>query len=337
MSCYHPLLATQDIEENENGKHELIFHGKYTPERASAFEDPILIPCGKCLGCRLDYSRAWADRMMFELDHTGKGVFLTLTYNNAHVPIGMLDNETELPLSYSLNKEDLQKFWKRLRKKFDDKELRYFACGEYGTNTFRPHYHAIVFGLSLADLPDRTLIGTNELGQAYYRSQKIEEAWSIYHRATKTKEAYYDPIGFVLVSEVSWETCAYVARYVMKKVDSPVRLFNEWRNSYPEFILSSRRPGIGSYYLSDHGLTFDSDLQMYRSGRKMQIPKFLLEKMALTDPEGYDKLKQKRIEFANDKTMLELYQTDLDFEQLCELKEDQQYFRARQLGRNKVR
>lgn len=335
MPCYHPLLATQDIEENENGKHELNFHGKYTPERASSYVDPLLIPCGKCIGCRLDYSRAWADRMMFELDHTGKGIFLTLTYNNAHVPIGMLDNETELPLSYSLDKTDLQKFWKRLRKKFSEKELRYFACGEYGSKTFRPHYHAIVFGLSLEDLPDRQIIGKNELGQAYYSSRKIQEAWSIYHKATETKEAYYDPIGFVLVSDVSWETCAYVARYVLKKVDSPNVLFNAWRNSAPEFTCSSRRPGIGAYYIRDHGLSFESDLQLYRSGRKIQTPKFLLEKMALTDPEGYDRLKKKRIEFANDKTLLELYQTDLDFEELCELKEEKHYLKARQLGRSK--
>lgn len=116
MSCYHPMLATQYDLPNENGNHELIFHGKYTPEKAKLYKDPLMIPCGKCVGCRLDYSRTWADRMMFELQHTGKGIFLTLTYNDKHIKYGMLDNDTDLPVSYSLDKRDLQLFFKRLRK-----------------------------------------------------------------------------------------------------------------------------------------------------------------------------------------------------------------------------
>lgn len=329
MACYHPILAVQDLNPNENGKYPLILKGPYTPERAKAFESPLMIPCGKCIGCRLDYSRHWADRMMFELDHTGKGLFLTLTYNDKHIPYGMLD-DNDMPISYSLEKSDLQKFWKRLRKKVDV-ELRYFACGEYGSHTYRPHYHACVFGVSLDDLPNKKLIGINKLGQPYYTDKLFEEAWSIYDR----KNDYYDPIGYIVLSEISWKTCAYVARYVTKKVVVDTNEFNAWRNVAPEFILSSRNPGIGAYYISDHGLTFDSDVQKWIEGRKLEIPQFLLEKMRLTDPDGYDKLKEAHREFAENKMVLELQQTDLDFEDFLRVKEESKLFQSRKIGRDK--
>ena len=299
-----------------------------------------MIPCGKCIGCRLDYSRSWADRMMFELQHTGKGIFLTLTYNDKHIPYGMLDNDTDMPLSYSLDKTDLQKFFKRLRKKFPDTEIRYFACGEYGRSkgsTYRPHYHAIIFGLSLDDFTMKRFMGTNELGQSYFDIQIIDEAWSIYHKATKEKPAWYDPIGYTFASDVSWKTCAYVARYVVKKVNADTEDFDMWRNVYPEFILSSRRPGIGAKFIEDNAMTFDNQKQLFVEGRRLQLPHFLLEKMALTDPEGYDKLKRERRTFAEDKMLLELSQTDLDFEELNQVKEEKQIFRGKMLGREKIK
>ena len=99
--------------------------------------------CGKCLACRIQKRKEWSMRLWHELAYHDKSVFLTLTYDNNHMP----DNE-------SLRLRDLQLFFKRLRKslnKSNSNPIKYFACGEYGTSTLRPHYHAIVYGPSYRD------------------------------------------------------------------------------------------------------------------------------------------------------------------------------------------
>lgn len=134
MACYHPLLAVPTDEVGKNGRR------KYVPvmayDRAKDF-DPgvtfpgsIKIPCGQCRGCRLQNMREWADRMILELDHSKKAVFLTLTYNDHHLP-RTTDRESGEVVP-TLSKRDLTNFLKRLRKQFKDRELRYYACGEYG-------------------------------------------------------------------------------------------------------------------------------------------------------------------------------------------------------------
>ena len=113
--------------------------------------------------------------------------FITLTYSPENLPE---DN--------SVHVEHLQKFFKRLRKLIAPTKIRYFACGEYGENKNRPHYHAIIFGYSF---PDKRL-HTKQNGNLLYRSRLLEKAW---------------PYGYSMIGNVSFESCAYVARYVMKK------------------------------------------------------------------------------------------------------------------------
>lgn len=187
-----------------------------------------VVPCGKCPGCRMDYSRVWANRMLVELDDMdNQAVFLTLTYNAEHLPYTDLDDKgRRYP---TLNKRDLQLFWKRLRKAFPDSRIRYYIAGEYGPKTHRPHYHAIVYGLSLSDFADLEFLRTNGLGQAYYNSPKLADIWGN---------------GFIVLSEVSWHTCAYVSRYVLKK-RGKLDKYVVATNVVPEFNLSSRKPGIG--------------------------------------------------------------------------------------------
>ena len=93
-------------------------------------------PCGSCTGCRLEQSRQWAVRCFHESQLHKDNSFITLTYNPENLPA---DN--------SISKDELQRFFKRLRRKIEPKKVRYFACGEYGDKTERPHYHAIVFNL----------------------------------------------------------------------------------------------------------------------------------------------------------------------------------------------
>ncbi len=121
---------------------------------------------------------------MHEAQQNEHNQFVTLTYGN--------DN---LPNYNSLHKPHLQKFWKRLRKRTS---FRYYACGEYGDETYRPHYHALVFGLNLSDkIPHRV-----DNGNQLYTSKSLERMWG--H-------------GHVIIGNVTFESCAYVARYIMKK------------------------------------------------------------------------------------------------------------------------
>lgn len=187
-----------------------------------------VVPCGKCQACRMDYSRVWANRMLIELnDQANKAVFLTLTYNSESLPYTDPDDTgRKYP---TLCKRDLQLFWKRLRKAFSGRKIRYYIAGEYGPKTHRPHYHAILYGLSLSDFDDITFLRTNGLGQPYYTSPKIEGIWGN---------------GFIVLSEVTWHTCAYVSRYVLKK-RGKLDKYVVATNVVPEFNLSSRKPGIG--------------------------------------------------------------------------------------------
>lgn len=186
----------------------------------------FLVPCGKCPGCRMDYAKTWSDRMIVELKDNPKAIFVTLTYRNENLPLG----ELGVP---SLRLCDLQKFFKRLRKRFSGIRIRYYCAGEYGPRTHRPHYHGIIYGLGLDDFDDLKFFGTNELGQPYYTSPLLESIWSN---------------GFVQLSEVTYHTCAYVSRYCLKKLT---------KKSYvedgiePEFNVSSRRPGIGLLHATE--------------------------------------------------------------------------------------
>ena len=103
-----------------------------------AFQD-LAVPCGKCIGCRIAKRKEWSLRMLHELTYHPQSSFITLTYDDYHLPS---DN--------SLKKRHLQLFIKRLRKNLGERRIKYFACGEYGGQTMRPHYHAILFGSGLS-------------------------------------------------------------------------------------------------------------------------------------------------------------------------------------------
>lgn len=120
----------------------------------------------------------------------------------------------------TLDKRDCQLFMKRLRKYFGDIKIRFYLAGEYGDKTLRPHYHAILYGISVDDFPDHQPFGTNDLGQPYYVSKKLENIWSL---------------GHVLLADVSWQTCAYVGRYVTKKLSGPMEVTYAERNVCKEF------------------------------------------------------------------------------------------------------
>lgn len=156
-------------------------------------------------------------RCVHEASLHQENCFLTLTYDNEHCPQNM-----------SLNKRDWQLFMKRLRKDEPDTPIRYYMCGEYGDQYQRPHYHACIFGYSF---PDKTFYKyTGESSEhSLYTSDQLDHLWG--H-------------GIATIGELTFETAAYTARYVMKKVNGQ-DAEEHYQGRMPEFTLMSRRPGIG--------------------------------------------------------------------------------------------
>lgn len=321
MSCYHPILGIPRYDERGFNK-TFKLSGPYDPIARQLYPGSVSIPCGRCIGCRLDYSRQWADRMTLEYETTGKAVFVTLTYNNDHVPC-VTDEYGEL-IGYTLKKDHFQKFMKRLRsrKEFEDREIRFFASGEYGSQTFRPHYHAILFGLDLEDFlgidHDKWKIQKfNELKQPIYISDSLTDIWQN---------------GFTCISPVSWNTFAYVARYVIKKAFGEKEPVPELEN---EFSLMSRRPGIGSKYFEIHGINLEQ-LFYYAQNKKIPIPRYYKKLLEKDDPDMYNKLKEQSKDYAYDKAMRMLVNTDLEYTRVLELKEDEILKKSKCLNRNLI-
>ena len=337
MSCYHPLIGIDTGEKTASGKVKYWIRKREDSadfQKEIELNKHILIPCGHCIGCRLDYSRSWADRMMLELETAGKGIFVTLTYDNEHCPWTQFDEEG-YPIFGTLDKRDCQLFMKKLRSRFDGKDgrpfvkIRFFLAGEYGPSTKRPHYHAIIFGLGLSDFYDLVPHGRNELGQQYFISDMLSSIWSN---------------GFVLLSDVSWKTCAYVARYITKKLNGYSSIEYSERNVVPEFSLMSRKPGIGREYLELHPDCLDKEniyISTEEDGLKIQIPKYYYKQLisdaknnTLRDPERYDKIMADRKKYAEDSMILQLQKTGLSFLDYLEVKEQKKLKSAKLLKRS---
>lgn len=246
MACNYPLHAFDTGFLEDSGKHhykivsgdkEWIYQPK-SKDSKDYYQDLkitkyIEIPCGRCIGCRLTYSKEWATRCMLEAKEYKHNYFITLTYSPEKVPINeKLGNLTLKP-------KDLQDFLKRLRKyyeqHFNHQSIRFYACGEYGSTTQRPHYHILGFNLPIFDIIPLKRTKTND--QLYY-SPTVEKIWGK---------------GNVWIGEVNWNTCAYVARYIMKKQKGPeAKQYYEENGEVPEFVRMSRRAGIGQKYFEDN-------------------------------------------------------------------------------------
>lgn len=242
------------------------------------------LPCGQCIGCRLAKAKAWAVRLVHEAQMHEKNSFITLTYDEEH-----------LPKDRSLNVKHWQDFAKRLRHEIGP--FRFYHCGEYGDQTWRPHYHAILFGLDFRE--DRKLYKAGK-GYRLYTSAVLEKKWGA---------------GFCTVADFSIETAAYVARYTVKKITGEdaeewyMRVSPEgecWQVK-PEYATMSRRPGIGSAWLEK----FESDVYpgdtVIHNGKRFRPPRFYDERI---DSHLLEFLKRKRRKAASGR------QADLEYERL---------------------
>lgn len=279
MPCYYPLTAWRSKIKNPSGKYGIVF----VKENANIDEE-LLIPCGQCIGCRLEHSRQWAMRCVHESSLYDDNCFLTLTYNDENLP----PNET-------LIHDDFQLFMKRLRKKFGN-GIRYYMCGEYGeeqdekkaeiNGIGRPHYHACVFNFDFTDKEHYRTVN----GFRLYTSETLNKLWGK---------------GYCIIGDVTFESAAYVARYIMKKQKGkldPDLHYNrgldaetgEIKLIKPEYTQMSRRPGIASAWWTEFKDDTLKDFVTIR-GMKMKPPKYYDKLLEEESPEKLLSIKEKRL------------------------------------------
>lgn len=269
MGCYKPLQAYQSTKSNSVGKRVISFSPNYNNE-------PIQLPCGQCIGCRLERSRQWAMRCVHEASLYQHNCFITLTFNNE----SLSKRGTK-----SLIKRDFQLFIKKLRKQYGS-GIRFYQCGEYGAKFKRPHYHACIFNF---DFPDKRLWkrGAHPL----YRSPSLERLW---------------PYGYSSIGEVNFETAAYVARYILKKINGPQKTEHYSEINYetgevtheylPEYTTMSRRPGIGrNWFLQWKDDVFPRDKVVLR-GQEMRPPRYYDTIFEHLYPQDFEEIKKKRLD-----------------------------------------
>lgn len=192
------------------------------------------VGCGKCLGCRSLRSRQWAYRLMCELSFNPRALFLTFTYDDAHYQ------------ESSLNKRDFQLFMKRLRKNLPDRVIKYYTVGEYGEDSFRKHFHSIMFGVYFDD------------------TEIIKREW------------YY---GFVDVAPVEIGSIAYTVGYVSKKLFGRQKSEYESLGYEPPFNLTSKNLGVEFIYKYYDDLERDMFGSIF--GVKYSLPRYFRERLNL--------------------------------------------------------
>lgn len=302
MPCYHPLKAFHIGVNAETGKNRLkvvpygVDHLELAGDRWIYADAPAVkkaagvryyieydvIPCGQCIGCRLEHSRQWADRCMIEASQHKFNWWLTLTYDDDHLPSGTyLNDETgETGISHSLNKRDVQLFIKRLRNA--GFHFKYFGCGEYGDFSSRPHYHLLIFSdnMQLHDLTFYKRAGDYLL----YNSDTISDFW----RVQKPKGQPVERLGFVVVAQVSYKSCAYTARYVCKKLTgSKAQVYHDY-NLLPEFAMMSSRPAIAREWFLENKDSMDFNNLIFSTvegAKRIHMPKYYVRLLESFDPE----------------------------------------------------
>lgn len=238
-------------------------YGEFIKTNTAPEKSSLIIPCGKCIGCKLDKASEWATRCYYESKQWKNNCFITLTYNNKNLK------------SDSLVKRDMQLFLKKLRKDhkgiesriYKNKEeypIRYFYSGEYGGRG-RPHFHIGVFNWIPNDLK---FWKWTKNKNPMYRSETVEKLWNK---------------GFIIIEDMNYETATYIARYTVKKLFKEKCHYQE-RDLVPEFIETSRRGGIG-YQLLEKQAEFERMKRNYgiwiytrKGARLAKIPNFIRDK-----------------------------------------------------------
>lgn len=251
MACFRPIPAYR----GPGG-------GVFFNSKEGYSDKPFHVPCGSCVGCRLERSRQWAMRCVHENTLHERSCFVTLTYSDAN-----------LPADRGLDLRHWQEFAKRLRRRLGP--FRYFHCGEYGELTGRPHYHAILFGIDFSlDQRFHTTRGEHKV----YTSSLLESIWG--H-------------GLCEVGSVTFESAAYVARYcIAKKFGDTATAHYAGRR--PEYVTMSRRPGIGSGWFRKFGDEVYRHDSVVVRGRECRPPRYYDSLLEAEKPEIWERVQSAR-------------------------------------------
>lgn len=227
------------------------------------------VPCGQCMGCRVARAQEWKVRLVHEMKSHSAASFLTLTFSDQY-----------LPEDYSVSTRDVQLFLKRYRKWLGHERIKYFACGEYGGKTLRPHYHLAILGHEFADLQP---IARTKKGHIVYQSQKLQELW---------------PFGKADVGNLTPASAGYIAGYITKKITGDRAaehysrihpLTGQLCQVTPEFLVMSK--GIGQAWFDQYKAdAFPSDFVIV-DGKRMPVPRYYSKKLEEAE---LAKLKQSR-------------------------------------------
>lgn len=260
MPCFHPLTAWMDP-----GK-KIRFQGR---ENAG---NRLQLPCGRCVGCRLERSRQWAVRCMHEAQLHEHNCFITLTYNETWQQPG-------------LNPEDFTKFMKRLRRPLPPQSVSYYMCGEYTPINSWPHFHACIFGY---DFNDKRKFKKATNGAWLYTSPTLEKLW---------------PFGYSTIGDVTFESAAYVARYVMKKMTGEKAkkhyeridaTTGELITVHPEYSRMSLRPAIGKNWITKYKDDVYPHDHVVTNGHAAKPPRYYDNVLAKESPAAHLALKEHR-------------------------------------------
>lgn len=300
MTCFHPLTAYSRGRNPDTGK--LII--KFTPPRGGDNDcGELTLPCGQCRGCRLERSRQWAIRCMHEASLHESNCFITLTFS----PESLSERSQNRYGEWSLDVVDWQLFMKRfkswVRYKYGStaaKKIRFYHCGEYGEMCARcalsifnckcgvdvlpvlgrPHYHACIFGF---DFPDKEVFKVVN-GHPLYTSKALQNLW---------------PYGFSTIGSVTFESAAYCARYIMKKINGDLAenhyfRFDTGEILQPEYTTMSRRPGIARDFIDKYmDDVYPHDFVVV-NGKKMRPPRYYDSVLKTERPYTFDDIKYKR-------------------------------------------
>lgn len=253
MPCFNPISAYR-TRAGDVVFTELKRHGDIVQN--------LKIACGQCHGCRLERSRQWAVRCVHEAQLHRRNCFITLTYDEEHIPHRS-----------NLNHEDFQKFMKRLRKHNGPNKVRFYMGAEYGTLNNRPHFHACLFG---TDFNDKKIHTRNHENKPIYTSETLQKLW---------------PYGYSSIAELNFHTAAYIARYCMQKVTGQAAEEHYKRTDpntgeiyhlTPEYNKMSLKPGIGAAWLDK----YENDVYNYDH--------VIINGMEASPPKYYDKLLKRK-------------------------------------------
>jgi len=234
----------------------------------------LKLPCGQCVGCRLERSRQWAARIMHEAASSRNNAFITLTYDEANIP-----------QNGSLQYSDYQLFMKRLRKHFEPKKIRFYMCGEYGEQLQRPHYHAAIFN---EDFCEDRKPWTKRRKHQVWRSKTLEKLW---------------PHGQSEIGELTNHSAGYMARYIMKKITGDLadiyysridEQTGEVIHLTPEFTHMSLKPGIGAQWYEKYTSSVFPHDRIIIKGKQQKPPRYYDKLLKRQNRIAYEQIKDDR-------------------------------------------